>query len=106
MAIWGNVPAYFGGIALILTLLIILRDRNEKIRHQADRLAAWVERAKEDGGSHKVLIRNASDLPCMNIGYWITEGYTQPSKLRFSKSFGANTDRRRKPDRHTCRWAR
>jgi hypothetical protein len=96
MNIWGNVPAYFGGIALVLTIVVILRDRNERIKHQADRLAAWVERSKKEGEAHKVLIKNASDLPCMDVGYWITEGYTQSSKLRLSKSFGADTDRRRK----------
>ena len=92
-----NIPAYFGGIALVLTLVVILRDRNERIRNQANRLAAWVERSKKDGETHKVLIKNASDLPCMDVGYWITEGYVQPSMLRLSKSFGADTDRRRKP---------
>lgn len=97
MNIWGNVPAYFGGVALILTVIILFRDRNEKVRYQADRLAAWVERSKEDGKPHRVLIRNASDLPCMDISYSITEGYKNPSGIRFSKTFGADTNWWRKP---------
>ncbi|MFJ1761544.1 hypothetical protein ACIOD2_14580 [Amycolatopsis sp. NPDC088138] len=94
---WGSVPAYFGGIALVLTLIVLFRDRREKIRAQADRVAAWVQRGRADGELHRVVVKNAGDLPCTDLRIWWTVGYRTPAKLRFSKVFGADTDGHRKP---------
>ena len=97
MVDWGNVPAYFGGLALVLTLTVILRDRREKVRAQVNRIAAWVQRGRVDGEPHRVVVKNASDLPCTDFRIWWTIGYRNPAKLRLSKVFGADTDRHRKP---------
>jgi hypothetical protein len=97
MSVWGNVPSYFGGIALILTVVILMRDRRERIRSQADHIAAWVQRSQDPKEAHRVVIKNASNLPCTRVTVWFTEGYRSPTKLRLSKTFGADTDRQRKP---------
>jgi hypothetical protein len=92
MVDWGSVPAYFGGIALVLTLTVLVRDRRERVRAQADKIAAWVQRGREDNEPHRVVIRNAGDLPCTDLRIWWTVGYRTPAALRFSKTFGADTD--------------
>jgi hypothetical protein len=97
MSIWGTVPSYFGGIALILTVVVILRDHGERVRGQANQVAAWVQRSSTEGVPHRVVVKNASDLPCTHVGIWITEGYRSPTKTIFSKAFGLDTDRERKP---------
>jgi hypothetical protein len=60
MVDWGSVPAYFGGLALVLTIMVMLRDRQEKIRGQANQIAAWVERSYDDSEPHRVVVKNAS----------------------------------------------
>ncbi|MEU8635997.1 hypothetical protein AB0C38_27860 [Amycolatopsis sp. NPDC048633] len=99
MVDWGNVPAYFGGLALVLTLTVVQRDRREKVRDQANKVAAWVQRSRTENEPHRILIKNASDLPCTSLLIWSTVGYRNPSALRLSKTFGEDTDRGgKKPD--------
>ncbi|GAB3166213.1 hypothetical protein GCM10027258_89980 [Amycolatopsis stemonae] len=92
MVDWGSVPAYFGGLALVLTLTVIQRDRREKVRDQANKVAAWVQRSRDYQDPHRIVIKNASDLPCTSLRIWWTVGYRNPSALRLSKTFGADTD--------------
>jgi hypothetical protein len=45
---------------------------------------------------HRIVIKNASDLPVVDLCIWWTVGYRNPSWIR-SKTFGADTDGRAKP---------
>lgn len=65
---WGSVPAYFGGLALLLTVYTLVRDRSERRRKQASQVAAWAEsRVSEDGRRYYITMRNASDLPVTDV---------------------------------------
>jgi hypothetical protein len=70
---WGDVPSYFGGLALLVTIGIVSRDRREKERLQADRVAAWATR--NDSG-FQLFVRNASDLPVSRAAIYAAAGAT------------------------------
>jgi hypothetical protein len=97
MNVWTVLPAYLGILALAITGFNFFRDRKERRKAQADQIAAWVQRASQDGDKHKLIVKNASDLPCTHLVISRTEGYMNPSRLRFSKTFGADIDGKKKP---------
>jgi len=39
---WGTVPAWFGGLSLLLALTLFFRDRRRDDREQIDKTAVWV----------------------------------------------------------------
>jgi hypothetical protein len=95
--IWSMIPSYLGILALVFTGVNYLRDRKERRTAQANKVAAWVQRSTSNDEPHTLFVKNANDLPCTNLCVWWTEGYKNPKALRLSKTFGADTDRRRKP---------
>ena len=78
---WGNLPAYFGGLAFLATVGIIGRDHRERIREQANHLAAWVD---ADGEKQEVVVRNASDLPVFRIAVYL-RGPAKSPRISLSK---------------------
>ncbi len=66
---WGSLPAYFGGLALVLTVMTLRRDRRDKHREQAARVAAWATTRQATGGPQHFIVqlRNGSDLPVTAI---------------------------------------
>ncbi len=95
---WGSVPAYFGGLALLATCYVIGRDRSEKMRVNAEKVAAW---AVKDEEGWRILVRNAGDLPCTRVIVWGNRGYrSRPDgtpRLSLSKFVGSEADGRMKP---------
>lgn len=91
------IPSYLGILALVFTGVNFFRDRKERRTAQANKVAAWVQRSTSDDKPHTLVLKNANDLPCTNLCVWWTEGYKNPEALRTSKTFGADTDRSRKP---------
>jgi hypothetical protein len=99
MVDWGSIPAYFGGLALFFSAWTLRRERTEKIRSQANQIAAWVQRSRDGIDPNRIVIRNASNLPCTDIMLRYTQGYVKkPNKLSIlSKTFGADTNHKMKP---------
>lgn len=91
------VPSYLGILALAITGRNFLRDISERRTAQANKVAAWVQKSNTDNEPHRLVIKNANDLPCTNLCVWWTEGSRNPKKLRTSKTFGGDTDWVRKP---------
>ncbi|MGY1762286.1 hypothetical protein ACI79G_15175 [Geodermatophilus sp. SYSU D00779] len=92
----GNPAVYVSAIAVLLTLWVIWRDYRLRVRGQADLLAAWVIRSRTSAEPHRVVVKNASNLPCTDVVVGITAGYRRKGVI-LSKTFGAMTDGRVKP---------
>lgn len=92
------MPAYFGGIALMATIFILWRDRTEKIREQAQKVAGWVSK---DDSYYYISVRNASDLPCSRLTVLGNAGYHRDSegrvRISLSKFEGDGVDGHLKP---------
>jgi hypothetical protein len=86
---WGNVPAYFGGIALLLTIVTLQRDHREKSRAQASKVAAWTVPPPrgEDDTKFRVFLRNASELPVTGVRVVMGVERKKP-QIRFRKDQG------------------
>jgi hypothetical protein len=84
---WGTVPSYFGGVAFLATIFIILRDRSTRLREQAAKVAAWVTWRNDDQGVRRyiVILRNGSDLPVTGVRLVVGSEKTPPH-VRLDKS--------------------
>ncbi|MFJ4198347.1 hypothetical protein ACIP2Y_01740 [Streptomyces sviceus] len=71
---WGTVPAWFGGLSLVLALLIFMRDRSAAERKDVDLVGAWWEAEWErkapnnetgraETGTVKLHFGNSGNLP-------------------------------------------
>jgi hypothetical protein len=89
---WGNIPAYFGGLALLIAIITLSRDHRDRRRSQAQKVAAWVE---EDEDGCKIVLRNKSELPVTKVLIGFNEGFKNPDAVRLGKP--SRADRRRKP---------
>lgn len=87
---WGSFPAYFAGAALVIAVYSMGRDRRDRHRSQAVKVAAWTEN-HEDG--YTIFVRNKSDLPVTSVAVWFNEGFKDPSAIHFGKP--PRADRRR-----------
>lgn len=81
---WGNVPAYFGGLSLLLALRIFQRERTAKERSQVEQVGIWVSvRLSREHHFPSVFltshIKNASNLP-VTVHYIHYEIITEWSK--------------------------
>jgi hypothetical protein len=92
----GNPAVYVSTVAVLLTLWVIWRDYRLRVRGQADQLATWVVRARTPDEPHRVVVKNASNLPCTDVVVGITAGYRKKGVI-LSKTFGDMTDGRVKP---------
>src|SRR5712691_1022024 len=83
---WGNVPGYFGAIALILTIGTIQRDHRERSRVQASKIAVWAvpPKVEDEKIQFCVLLRNASDLPVTEVRLVIAAERSKV-RIRFRK---------------------
>lgn len=97
MSIWSMIPSYLGILALVFIGVNFFRDRKERRTVHANKVAAWVQCSTSDDEPHTLVVKNANDLPCTNLCVWWTEGYKNPKAIHLSKTFGADTDRRKKP---------
>jgi hypothetical protein len=79
---WGNIPAYFGGLALLIAIYTLSRDHRERRRSQADKVVAWAERA---GDGYKVFVRNKSELPVTEVIIALNVGYRRSDAVRLDK---------------------
>jgi len=71
---WGTVPAWFGGLSLVLALIIFMKDRSAGERKDVDLVGAWWETNWEirtptdetgrvETGTVKVHFGNSGNLP-------------------------------------------
>lgn len=73
---WGTVPAWFGGLSLLLAFVLFFRDRRRDDREQIDKVAIWLTTAYEpqffgaDGKIDRIEeveytlhTKNANDVP-------------------------------------------
>ncbi|WSQ10280.1 hypothetical protein OG604_22355 [Streptomyces sp. NBC_01231] len=71
---WGTVPAWFGGVSLVLALVIFMRDRSASERKDVDLVGAWWEAEWEkkapmddsgrvEVGTVKLHFGNSGNLP-------------------------------------------
>lgn len=79
---WGNVPSYFGGLALIVAVITMGRDGRDRRRAQAEKVAGWAEKRDD---AWEVTLRNTSDLPVTRVVVWMNAGYRPASGVRLSK---------------------
>jgi hypothetical protein len=91
---WGNVPEYFSGLALVLTVITFNRARQEQQRTQAEKVAAW---GAGDDGHYKLILRNQSDLPVTGLTISFNAGFIP--KKGFSLTKYPRPDRHAKPRR-------
>lgn len=84
---WGTVPAYFGGVALLLTAWTMFKGQRADIREQANQVAAWVER--DDDGKTVLKMKNASDLPITRAR--VVPAYRERSGVSLLKDDAAAT---------------
>jgi hypothetical protein len=86
---WGSVPAYFGGLALLLTIVTLQRDHKERRGAQASKVAAWAVPPSHADGETKfhIRLRNASELPVTSVRVVISVERTE-RKMRLRKDQG------------------
>lgn len=112
----GTVPAWFGGLSLLLALVLFLRDRRKDDREQIDKVAIWVTtsyelRAPHEGASRIEEIeltfhtRNGNEVPIdvHLVAFEVKTWWSVPSKdndpdndrklLSWSRKPGTQTSR-------------
>lgn len=99
LATW--VGSLLSGISVLLATYLILRDRNQRMRSQAERVVAWVQ--TDMSGSELVFLRNTSDMPIFRVRVVSSEAGVDGNKveLRFTSEheadeMGPNTSASRK----------
>jgi len=72
---WGTIPAWVGAVAtggaLLVASFTFLRDRGDRVRHQAQRVYAWETRPEDRRPDEPLAVTatvyNRSDAPIWNV---------------------------------------
>ena len=68
----GSVPEWFGGLALALALITLMRDRQDRRRAQVYLIGAWCDQIRQQADNPRIYetnahIRNGSHLPLIVV---------------------------------------